>query len=206
MDTEPTKDTGSKMLATQNGNVFLDHKKGRFVVNSDNIPIALFGVRNDGSVGWDLTTNGKDVTTASIDDLVASSRFRGFKILDIVDLHINNFNVPAHSQVIGSVMHEYDSGITGFQPIVLGFTNSLPSAGLFLWQGVSPESVLQSPSGSSMGFTVYVRFDTLVLPDSPTPGTATIQFNATVRNATGGDINDVNYDVKAYILTETAGS
>lgn len=125
-----------------------------------------------------------------------------FRIIQSDTLTINPFSVAANSSGSGTVTVDFNTNTADYL-VVLGFTPSLPSGGLFLWQGVSPESVLTNPSLGTMTFNVYIRFDTIVTPGTGvTPGN--VEFIASMKNGTGSTINNGGYDITYYVLQQTS--
>lgn len=197
---------GKEIIGTNNGKLRIERGNDRLLfVGDDGISKMLIGPRLDGELAVELAQAGSNVLTAADASLIFSSRFDSFKIVQTDQVTIAPFNVPANTNGNGSITATYDSPSID-SPIVLAFTNSLPSGGLFLWQGVSPESTLSAPTSSPMGFTVYTRFDTIVSPGVIIGGRPQVQlsFQATVRNATGSAINGITYEIIYFVLVETA--
>jgi hypothetical protein len=200
---------GRQIGSTHNGKLRIEYQNNRIIFDgNDGLAQLLIGLRSDGQLAVDAAPPGVDVLTAGDIDLAFSSRFKSFKIAEVGSVTIAPFNVPAHSSAVGSAQAVYDSQSME-SPIVLAFTDSLPSNGLYLWQGISPESSLSAPTGP-MGFDVFIRFDSYVVPGTvisgdPVPKVG-LTFNATVRNATVSPINGITYDIKYYVLVETASA
>lgn len=72
--------TGSSIHSVNSGNLRIDYGSNRLIVNDGHADVALFGVRNDGTIGYDLAPPGVDVKTATLAQLIASSRFDSFTI------------------------------------------------------------------------------------------------------------------------------
>jgi hypothetical protein len=184
---------------------FIYSKDAKTLVNDGFNDRVILGQQVDGSYGLVVSKAGFNADPTDPAGLIFNSSQDVFKIVQVGQVTIDPFDALAGTTTTGQAMAVYDSD-SDSSPIVLGFTILAASNGLYLWQGPSPESILSDPSTSPIGFDVYVGFNTIVAPGSIIDGRPQVEidFNATVANSTGSDITGITYDIKYYILVETA--
>lgn len=86
----PISETGKPMSSVQNGKIRTEDGNNRIISSDDSgTDILLIGQRNDGTLGVDLSQPGVDVKSAADEQLIWSSKFNTFKIVDSGEFSIN---------------------------------------------------------------------------------------------------------------------
>lgn len=78
-----TSNSGGNITSGLDGRIRLEESNGRLVVSDENgITKLLAGINKNGEISVDLAQDGVEVTTAEDDELIWSSRFNSFKIVE----------------------------------------------------------------------------------------------------------------------------
>lgn len=178
-------DSGGRVDSVLNGRLQIDHANNRLlVVDENNVPKLLAGVDGDGAIKVKLAQDGVDVLGATDEQLVWSSDFNSFKIVDTFT-DTNPALTHTASGSWGSTSRNHNIPNTyGFIPTIMAVANI--SGGY--WP--LPLSFFD-PAGP-----IFIKIGVKADADNITVNTTIMTNNVTTTYAA--------IDIKYYVLRETA--
>lgn len=190
--------SGGVINSVLNGRLRIEHASNRLIVQDANgVDKLLAGVDEDGQVRVKLAQNNIDVKTATANQLIFSSDFNLFKIINKVPLTIS-VNFPAHGGVGNS---GFDSAAVtythnlGFIPTVQVFQNNTTR-----WYPIVSGSIFSVKHDGLAQQTVYWQVQITSTDISVSLFNRWYSTNAA--NVTDSYVGD--YNLNLYITQETA--
>lgn len=118
-------ETGGRMDNVLNGRLRMDHANNRLLVTDENnVNKLLAGMDADGNVKIKLAQDGIDVLTAADSDLIFSSDFNSFKIVDVFTDTNPSLSHTGTAGIWGSTTRNHNIPHTyGFIPVVIAVIN-----------------------------------------------------------------------------------
>lgn len=189
---------GKSTVGVNSGKVRLEQGNNRLIVNDGTRDRLIIGEEDDGDIVVKLSQSAYDVKTATSAQLVMSSEFNMFKIVQSGTTSISK--TATNSGTFVDVSHSL-----GYTPLVLAFinnTNSLFGLGSPLPCSHNYE-VVTAPAYGSYTFRVIDGSCSL------TADTTKVRFTvSTPSDTNGGGVAAYNFaytiGIKYYILAETA--
>lgn len=194
----PISETGKPMSSVQNGKIRTEDGNNRIISSDDSgTDILLIGQRNDGTLGVDLSQPGVDVKSAADEQLIWSSKFNTFKIVDSGEFSINvaAINSPGGAeQGYTQISHDL-----GYIPAILIYQRNDITG---FWEAVSSGVYSVNSQVRSNGTVQYISTITFHIYADDTNLTASI-FHVVNGDSTGTSLAAVTYDFKYYLLRES---
>lgn len=190
---------GGQIDAVQNGRLRIEKERNRMIVNDGSTDILLAGLRLDGLIAVEVAQEGFDVKTATDDQLVFSSRFNLFKIVDRGEIPIT---MPAVANGTAEIVSEIVEHDLGYSPLVLAWItfDSPMSPGTITTRVFGAGQINYGTISAGSIAITYLSLETVTaLPDE-------VRFNWKSVNAAGITLPPVDATIKYYILSETAAA
>lgn len=175
----------------------LDDENITKIIKNGNTERIIFGQRADGTYGLDISKEGKGVTTASDDELIMSSRFNMFKIVESDTFTIPSFDVASGAKESSTKIITHN---LGFKPTVFAYASN-GGGGRTLWGGQTRinQYLNQLTSSGGTDFIGIAQLEDYQLLVTDTE----VSFTIEVENATGSTYTVDEINTKYYILQET---
>lgn len=119
-------DKGKDFTSTHNGKLRIEWQNNRIIfVGDDGFNKLLIGPRSDGELAVELAQAGVNVLSATDDQLIFSSRFKSFKIVDtnVIQLTAPNLAGSSSFHTVGHTL--------GYNPMVWAYVSFSPTGTVF---------------------------------------------------------------------------
>lgn len=187
---------GGQIDAVQDGRLRTEKERNRLIVNDGTTDILLAGLRLDGTIAVELARAGIDVKVASDDELIFSSRFNLFKIIDSDTVELTLPDIANGSTQMDSVSIPHT---LGYAPIVIAFSSRVSPQTQQIELHMFGQSIVQARSVSTSAVTIgYLSAEKIQSSET------SIYFEWSISNATGLIEPGGTESVRYFLLTETA--
>jgi hypothetical protein len=187
-----TSDSGRPITSALDGRMRIEEANGRLVVTgTDGIDKLLAGIDSDGNVRVKLAQDGIDVFNATDSELIWSSDFNSFKILETNTVTVPSITVDSNApiRIVQNYPTTYDPSIV--RPIVLAYIVNEDAQTKIVSNDTPTDD-------STVGTETWGN-----LSGSPSTATNTITGLTTVSNtypaSTGNTLNDFTNPANVYV-------